>query len=106
MSWKTDLAKSVSKIDKATGISQKSLDILIDDFQEHKDIERDWQANIVEDIKSCPETSHIKLQNGKLDRLNEKLDKMWKRLWIGVVAVIGFACTVIGGIAAWKELYG
>lgn len=106
MSWKSDIAKSISKIDKTSGITNEKVDILIDDFKDHKEREYGWQDRIERKVEECPEASHIKKQNGKLERLNEKLDDMDKRYFKYLLAAIGFICTVVGFIANWKEIFG
>ena len=75
--------KLLVNIDKNLSLTSQSVDYLKKDFEEHKysdskrkDETGKWEKEIMEKIRTCPETNHILLQNGKIETISKTVDRI------------------------------
>ena len=76
-------------------------------FSKHKDVEEKWQRDAMDKIQACPESEHIKNQNGKLDTLTIKLNDFItaasakKTVGADILKWSLAICTIIGCLIAY-----
>lgn len=75
--------KLLTNIDKNLSLTSQSVEHLKKDFEEHKysdskskDKTVEWETMIIEKIRTCPETNHILLQNGKIETISKTVDRI------------------------------
>ncbi len=83
-------------IDKLNDSVSTRMDEINKKFKDHTDKEEGWQRDISEKLPLCPESSHIKEQNGKLQKLAELVSEVKGsvRVWCYIFAGLMFALTV------------
>lgn len=70
-------------IDKNLSLTGQKVETLRKDFDEHKysdnkrrEKSQEWENMIIDKIKSCPESEHIRLQNGKVEYISNIVNEI------------------------------
>lgn len=45
-------------------------------FEKHLDKDDTWRAHVEKEMRTCPESGHILIQNGKIDRLTSEVSRL------------------------------
>lgn len=86
-------SESLHRIDKCTAVMVANMANLTDELQDHKLKEDKWQGRLEAAAKLCPESGHIRVQNGKIDDMNIILKAV--KILVTIILVLG---VVIGSI--------
>lgn len=107
-------SKIISNIDKNVALTMQGLDTLKADFDEHKhsDYKRrekleEWEEKIIAQIENCPESEHIKCQNGKIDIMQSVLNRIEitastkKDINNMIIKIVSIGIAMMGGLIAY-----
>tara|TARA_Y100000310_G_scaffold236502_1_gene239682 strand:+ start:3045 stop:3773 length:729 start_codon:yes stop_codon:yes gene_type:complete len=96
-----DNFKLLSNIDRKTAVTAVKVEQLAKQVEDNKHTDGTWQSRVEAAIQVCPESAHIKTQNGKIDDMTITLKavKMLTKIILGVGTVLA----IILGYLQWAK---
>lgn len=100
MGFKKDVLNGIGDIKTTTALNMQGLDHLNErfnrqetSFAKHKEADDKFRDKVLKMAEGCPESAHIKEQNGKIERLIGSV-KFWGYILTAIVVTMGIVTAI------------